>query len=409
MKIAFTSHSAELAGAERSLLSVVEVAVDRGHEIDVWVPRLGDMVAKLSVLGGGAVTVHRRPSHWWMSRRGTGVVGAVRLVQAAVDTVGFAQDFRRVRPDVVVVNTSVTPAPLLAASVLRIPTVTVVRESLLTNPTLRSVLPRSWIVACLARWSSQVVTVSRYVAEQLRPWPVGVPEPVVRSSGVRTPRSARIPRPVGGRTVRLLLLGSVGGDKGQVDVVQATAAALGRGADLRLDMYGTGVAEELARVRAAIAGSGRQDRLQLHEPVSDIGPLLADADVLVMASRNEAYGRVTVEALQAGVPVVGYRAGATTELLAEGGGLLVPASVAALADALCAVAADDALLARIRDEAVVVGNRLRSVPHDSLLMDVVETIAQKGAGQSGRSLGWRSIGPSPRPGTRPAVASTGGQ
>lgn len=375
MRMAFANHTADIAGAERSLLGVLRVIAERGHEVHVWLPGPGPLVEHLAGIDDAGARLHRRPSHWWMSRRGKGIVGAVRITQAAIDTVGFIRDLRRVRPDVLVVNTSVTPAPLLAGALLGIPTVTVVRESLRTNPTLRSALPKQVIIAGLARWSTQVVTISRYVSEQLQPWPSGAPEPLVRHPGVSIDPLPRVPRPEGSKTVRLLLLGSIGGDKGQVDAVRATAAAIRDGADLRLDMYGTGVAEEVEALREAIAASGQPDRVVLHEPVHAVEPLLAHADALIMASRNEGYGRVTVEALQAGVPVIGYDAGATTEILEGGGGLLVPVDVSALAGALRDLGADDALLQRLTAEAVDIGRRLQRAPRSRDLADLIESVA----------------------------------
>lgn len=374
MKIAFANHSADTAGAERSLLNVLRFIAERGHEIEVWLPGPGPLVDQLERIAGPAVRLHRRSNHRWMSRRGTGVVGLVRLAQAAVDTVGFARDLHRVRPDLLVVNTSVTPAPLAAGALLRIPTVVIVRESLQTNPTLRSLLPKSVIVAALAHWSTQVVTISRYVSGHLQPWPAGAPEPVVRHPGVSIDPLPRVGRSEGDDTVRLLLLGSVGGDKGQLEAVHAATGAIRRGADLRLDMFGDGAPAEIATLRAAIADSGQEDRLTLHKPVGDIRPLLARADALVMASRNEGYGRVTVEALQAGVPVIGYRAGATTEILEDGGGVLVPVDVAALEGALHDVATDAGLLSRLSAEALDVGRRLRQAPYDRDLADLIESV-----------------------------------
>ncbi len=375
MKMAFANHTADIAGAERSLLSVLHVIAERGHEVHVWLPGPGPLVDHLEGLGA---RLHRRPSHWWMSRRGSGFVGAVRLTHAAFDTVGFVRELRLVRPDVLVINTSVTPAPLLAGALLKIPTVTIVRESVRTNPTLRSLLPKSIIIAAVARWSTQVVTISRYVSEQLEPWPSGATRPVVRHPGVSIDPLPKVARPAGEDTVRLLLLGSIGGDKGQREAVGAAAAAIDGGADLRLDMYGDGVPSELAALREAIAVSGHAERLSLHKPIGDIRPLLAQADALIMASRNEGYGRVTVEALQAGVPVVGYDAGATTEILEDGGGLLVPPDVSALRDAMYEVSTDHELLRRLTAQAVQAGRRLQRTPTSHQLADVIEAVASPG-------------------------------
>lgn len=371
MRMAFANHTADIAGAERSMLNIVQVIAERGHEVHVWLPGPGPLVDRLAGIGA---RLHRQPSHWWMSRRGSGVVGAIRLAQAALDTVGFAAQLSRVRPDVLVINTSVTPAPLLAGALLRIPTITIVRESLRTNPTLRSLLPKSTIIAALAHWSTQVVTISRYVAEQLDPWPSTAPVPIVRHPGVSTDPLPKIARSEGDTTIRFLLLGSIGGDKGQLEAVGAAAAAIDGGADLRLDMYGDGVPSELAALRAAIASSGHADRVRLHAPVGDIRPLLARADALVMASRNEGYGRVTVEALQAGVPVVGYDAGATTEILQDGGGLLVAADESALGDALGEISTDATLLEQLTTAAVEAGRRLQRTSSSGELADVIERV-----------------------------------
>jgi glycosyltransferase involved in cell wall biosynthesis len=47
-------------------------------------------------------------------------------------------------------------------------------------------------------------------------------------------------------------------------------------------------------------------------------PYYAAAHVVLMCSRSEAFGRVTVEAMKMGRPVVGANAGATPELICDG-------------------------------------------------------------------------------------------
>jgi glycosyltransferase involved in cell wall biosynthesis len=42
------------------------------------------------------------------------------------------------------------------------------------------------------------------------------------------------------------------------------------------------------------------------------------ADVVLMCSRSEAFGRVTIEGMLAGKPVIGSRSGATPELIQDG-------------------------------------------------------------------------------------------
>jgi glycosyltransferase involved in cell wall biosynthesis len=52
--------------------------------------------------------------------------------------------------------------------------------------------------------------------------------------------------------------------------------------------------------------------------VRDPTPYIRAADVLLMCSRMEAFGNVTVETMQLGRPVIGARSGGTKELIRDG-------------------------------------------------------------------------------------------
>jgi glycosyltransferase involved in cell wall biosynthesis len=76
----------------------------------------------------------------------------------------------------------------------------------------------------------------------------------------------------------------------------------------------------------------------------DIGRWLGAADVIAMPSRRESFGRVTLEAMAAGRPLVASRVGGLTEAVVEGetGVLVPPDDAAALAAALRSVLVDPA-------------------------------------------------------------------
>jgi glycosyltransferase involved in cell wall biosynthesis len=301
-------------------------------------------------------------------------------MQYTTDVLRFRRAFGRKRPDVVVVNSSVTPAPLLAAHLLGIPVVTIVRESLRTNPTLNSLLPKSFITACIDAWSSRVVTVSRYVADQYGHPSTTINPPV---------ELGRVPPPAhreASASLRLLMLGTIGGDKNQTEAVEAVAIARRAGADVQLDIYGHGSNEAKSRVSAEIKHHGLVDLVRLHHPSSQVRSLMASSDALLMCSRNEAFGRVTVEALQSGLPVIGYDAGGTSEILAgeTPGGILVEPSPEAMARAIYKLAERPDVLAQITKRAYEAGRPWCDQRADQQLLDLLEDVTAA-AGPPARS------------------------
>jgi glycosyltransferase involved in cell wall biosynthesis len=83
--------------------------------------------------------------------------------------------------------------------------------------------------------------------------------------------------------------------------------------------------------------------------VTDVTAHLAAADVLVAPSRNEGMGRVLVEALALGVPVVGTAVGGIPDVIVDGecGVLVPPEDPPALAEALADLGLDVARRAKL--------------------------------------------------------------
>lgn len=364
MRIAFMSHSAGLGGAERSMAELVEALVERGHRVEVHLPEDGPLRERLVAVGVAPGDIHRAPAHRWMSRRGRGPAGVIRLVQCIWDVPAVVAALRHRRPDVLVVNTSVAPAPMIAGKLLRLPTVVLLCEAIRTNPTFGSALPKPMLLAAMRVWSDQVVANSEFTANQ------AIADHVIYPC-VQTDPAPREPRRTG--ALRTVILGAIGPDKGQLDAVSAVNISIRDGADVRLDIYGGGVPSDVKMLRQRIASTCLGDRITYHGEVDGVADVLAGADVLLMASRNEGFGRVTVEALQAGVPVIGYKAGATTEILLQGGGILIDPEPASMATAITDLAMHPQLLARYRTEAEEAGVKWLSSTHQPLV-DVIEQV-----------------------------------
>ena len=347
MRIVFLSHSARLGGAELALCELVDGLTRTGAaEAEVLLPRGGPLAEELG--RAGARVGVRRSQGWATLRRSRLALPAM----AALDVPSvalLAARLMRSRPDVVVTNSLTNPCGALAARLAGVRHLWLVNEFGDLDHGYRFLLGVPRTLAAVGRLSAGVLACSRAVAERVATH-VDPRKVTFAYYAVTMPTGAP---PERGRAVRgplrLLLLGKKHEGKGQLDAVRALALLLADGVDARLRLVGDGEPAYEERVRALAtdlrAGDAVESVAFTAEPAREIDA----ADVVVMCSRAEGFGRVTVEAMRRFRPVVGARAGATTELLeGSGGGLLYPPGDArALADRVASLHADPELALRL--------------------------------------------------------------
>jgi glycosyltransferase involved in cell wall biosynthesis len=215
-------------------------------------------------------------------------------------------------------------------------------------PVWRRLISNGSFVAVSELARDVVVTSGLAVADQI----MIVPNPIEP----RDVRAARPPR-VGGSERHALVVGYLGSttrDKGfdlLPEIIERTrecpltwALFLPRGG-IRVD-GDRPVWSELERLRAdgRVAFPGRR---------ADVREAYAGCDIVICPSRMESFGRVVVEAMMNGLPVVASDIGPFRDLLGDGGGMLFPSGDAAAAAAALAKLVADPVL---RDE---IGQRAR--------------------------------------------------
>lgn len=150
-------------------------------------------------------------------------------------------------------------------------------------------------------------------------------------------------------TDRLILnVAHLGAEKGQSDLIAASARIHAARPDARVAIVGGGELRAKLERQAAKAGGGKILFAGFWPP-EQISSLLAAATVFVLPSRQEGLGSVLLEAMAAGIPVVAASTGGIPEIVCDGStGLLVPPGhPAALADAVIRLLNDPALAASL--------------------------------------------------------------
>jgi glycosyltransferase involved in cell wall biosynthesis len=223
-------------------------------------------------------------------------------------TPGYLRDFRRellrTRPNVVHANTlRVLPEAAVARS-LGIPVVVHVHE--LPDPGAKASLALKWA----GKTADVIVAVSNAVAERLAPHVGGTPVLVV-PNGVPPLGVERRPEPG--------LIGTVGticNTKGTDVFLRAAAIARRQVPELRFEHVGqadldndrnfTQRVEELAAVPELAGGL----RMLGRQPAADV---LARWETFVLPSRQDSFPLASLEAMQAGLPVVASAVGGLPE------------------------------------------------------------------------------------------------
>lgn len=257
---------------------------------------------------------------------------------------GFSRAIREVQPDVV--HAHFGPVGVAASMALRgrVPLVVDFHGYDFT------VFPGEWGWNLYRRWlrSCRVVVHSGFAAQRVQAG-IGVPVRVVRL-GVDLQHFPVQPRGTEWNApLRLLVVGRLVPVKGQLTAIRALAA-LRRGESplhARLRIVGDG--PELQALVAEAAASGVTEHVEFTGAVSydRVAAEMAATDVLLVPSvigpggAVEAFGRVAIEGLATGLPVIASDIGGLPEAVGEAGMLVPAGNPAALADAIRALIATE--------------------------------------------------------------------
>ena len=119
--------------------------------------------------------------------------------------------------------------------------------------------------------------------------------------------------------------------KGQLDALKAVRLLKPDFPNISLLIAGTGWKSYEAQLKTFINQHDLGQNVQLAGYVARPDDLISNAHALLVCSRNEAMGRVTAEAMAKAIPVIGYNAAATRELIHYSGGGLLYDSIEQLA------------------------------------------------------------------------------
>ena len=266
--------------------------------------------------------------------------------------------------DLVHTNNSICPVGALAAWVAGIPHVWHIRESFGSGRQYRPILGNNITYWLMSKWSKAIICNSSYTAEPFQE--KNIPHVIIQN-GIDLENFPN--REIEGKKLKSrigigennLVVGMVGNLTTElkkhdeflemaallrVTVPNLTYAIFGGSADLEQTDYTQRLAQKSRELNIA-------DKLIWVDFIKDTGSIMASLDVLVHPARTEGSGRVVMEAMAAGKPVVGINSGGVRELIQDGltGFLIQPGDIMEMTHKVKRLVEDEVLRKEIGENA----------------------------------------------------------
>jgi glycosyltransferase involved in cell wall biosynthesis len=344
------STGAELGGAERVLLDMVRMLDRRRFRVHVLVPRFGRLAEALRAAGISTLIAE----YWGRGHRVGRYSSWREYARALLSLPHVGRQIRAVARRANAMSVAVIHAHGIKAQMFSVGLAPLVRARILwhVHDFLRR--RRFWrIFQALARTVPDILIVpSHAVAREFPGW-----ENVrIIPNGVDLEQFAPSPLTHGAGPRRVGMIGALAPWKGHFVFLQAAERVSRVLPDVEFLIVGDEIYDTTGHrgfrhaVEREVARRGLSARVRVTGFRTDIVPILRELDVVVHCSLEpEPFGRVLIEAMACGVPVIAARGGATEEIVREGEcGLLVPPGDAErLADAILALLRDPSALAQM--------------------------------------------------------------
>lgn len=326
MKVTFITHYKSLYGANRSLINLIEGLKNFKVASYVIVPDEGDLTDALS---NKNIPFAILPIQKWMSEQKS-IVSFTDYLQrryCAIRRLGL--NVRTLFPlikllkawniDIVYTNSAVTPIGALVAKYLSLPHVWHVREF----GDLDYGLYHDWGRYIFRRSLSSadaIITISNaiksyHLTSLTNDRAHVIPNGIAWESDFDELHDYVQKKKTDSNHFTFTLVGLIHPNKGQKIAIKATSIIAKKYPSVRLIIVGGGEIDQLKLLAKELSV---ENNIQFSGYIADPYEVYKKVNAMLMCSKNEAMGRVTVEAMSACLPVIGYNNAGTSEIIQHG-------------------------------------------------------------------------------------------
>lgn len=318
MKVIFLAHEPSLSGANIVLIENLKFLKKKGVDCKVLFPRLGPAVTLLQSL---QIDIEIVSIRWWVFhhynwKKLYPIRHFVRIFLCSWD---ISKILRKYKPDIFLSNTLTSPVGALAAKISKVPHVWHIHEFGWEDQRFKFLLGERisfWLINFL---SKKVFLVSHALKEKFRfsnELKIEVIYNGLRKMNLCNPKVYS--NDLKKESLNILSIGRFEPGKNFEDLIVACAELKRKrlNTEIKFTILGAFIQKEYVDLLQALAKD-----LEVSEYIGFIDHVpnpsfyYLEADLFVIPSEKEAFGLVTIEAMNHGLPVIGSNSGANPELI----------------------------------------------------------------------------------------------
>jgi len=323
IKVLFISHSSGMVGAERSLLLLLKY-IDRNIFFPIVVlPRPGKLDNDIKKL---KIKRYFIKSPWWVNSSKNKLILFLRfcysIIKEIKSTIQLYQIVKKENIDVIYTNTIVIFSGAIIGYISRKPHIWHVREIITDNPDLKFLLPDRWLFSFISKYTEKIVVNSISTSEQFKnnnlKNKVKVIYNAVENEGLMPGNTFFSIDGVSAKDHLIAIVGTLQKRKAQDDAIKAIAIVEKTIPNVKLLIVGEGNKSYKSYLKNISTQLNLQNKVVFMGYRDDVSQILSYCKILLVPSWNEPFGRVAIEAMAVGVPIIGSDAGGLKEIIENG-------------------------------------------------------------------------------------------
>lgn len=318
LKISIISHSSSKGGAEKAVLDMIDILMKQDVIVHVVLPEDGLLEKELISRG---VSYDKIGMQWW-TNDGENIDDVKKNINA--DAMVLAGILNKTKPDIVYTISSVVSVGAIAAKILGIPHIWNIAEFGREEHGIKYLLPEDERMQFIADYSDKIFFVSEAIKKYYTD-KVDISDkslvfaPIVDNNTNRDVKPQNIGNYYKKNIFKLAILGNIAKGKGQRDALLAVCEILKKNNPVELVIAGgVGDGKYYNELIEIIKNNRFEDNISFIGYIDNPIQLIKQADIILVCSIFEGFGRVAVEAMLNKKPVIGANSGATPELIENG-------------------------------------------------------------------------------------------